>query len=105
MDGMTPHIAGGHKPVVRKLALQGEIPVLNLRRFDVVHGGVIAERNKRSILSELDRERIHTVEAGARRGPWIVEYRIDDACAGAPWRNDRGPEMILCVGIIVPESR
>src|SRR5690242_16902332 len=102
---MTAHITGGYEQVFGELPLQGQIPVLNLCGFDVIHGSVITECDEGSVLSELDRKGIYTVKSCAWCRPGVVEYRVYNRRACSPRRYDRCPQMVLRIGVVVAKSR
>ena len=105
VDDVITDIAGGYKPVISELALDRQIPALDLRRLDVGHCGEIAKCNKGRRGAEAYRERVDAVVSCSRRRPWITENRIEDCGARAKRRNDRGPQMVLRVRIVISETR
>ena len=73
MDRMTTQIVCGHEPVVCKLALDGQVPVLHLGRMDITHRGETPKRDERRVGTEPHGEWV----AAGYCPPRVVEAGID----------------------------
>src|SRR5262249_431286 len=104
MNRVTANIAGGHEHVAAKLPLNRQVPVLDLCRIDVIHRSVISVYDERCRWTVLRRKWVNSVESCSRCIPWIAENGILNRRGRGGGRYDRGPQMVLRVGIVISDS-
>ena len=99
MNRVASQIAGGYQKVSPQLALNRQVPVLSLSRIDIAQYCEISIGDKRRGWTELSGEGV----AAWNRRPRVGEAWIDEVRTGSPRRNDGRPQVVLGIGIVIPD--